>query len=112
MMDELKIEPSTSTAVISGATGCSGITNWEFDALRSRLGMETPIRAYSNMTGNPLEANFPFAIALASLALKNGGFYPTFEPGEKPVKLNPSTILVSTAGHYRGEGIALVEKAS
>jgi len=112
MMDDLKIEPSTSTAVISGATGCEGITKWEFEALRGRLGMEAPIRAYTNMIGNPLEANFPFAIALASLALKDDSFYPAFEGSEKPVKLNPSTILVSTAGHYRGEGITLVEKAS
>lgn len=112
MMDDLGISPSTSTAVISGATGCSGITGWEFEAINARLGMETPIRSFTNMIGNPLEANFPFAIALACLALKNDGFYPSFEPNENPVKMAPSTIMVSTAGHYRGEGIALVEKAS
>lgn len=112
MMDELNIEPTSSLAVISGSTGYKGITEWEFAALQGKMGMEVPIRAYTSMVGNPMEANFPFAIALASLALFKGGFYPAFEASEKPVKINPSSVLVSTSGHYRGEGIALVEKIS
>jgi 3-oxoacyl-[acyl-carrier-protein] synthase II len=112
MMDDLEIAPSQTLAVISGASGCTNVTNWEFEALKGRMGMETPLRAFTTMTGNPMEANFPFAIALAALALKNEDFYPAFEPEEKPVKLNPSSILVSTAGHYRGEGMVTVEKAS
>lgn len=112
MMDELDVKPAGSTAVISGATGCADVTGWEFDALRHGLGMEAPIRAFTNMIGNPIEANFPFAIALASLALKNNAFYPAFEQSEKPAKLSPSTIVVSTVGHYQGEGLAVVEQAS
>ncbi len=112
LMQELGISASGSTGVISGATGYQDVTNWEFEALRSNLGMEAAIRAFTNMTGNPLEANFPFAIALAALALKNDGFYPAFEESEKPVKITPASIVASTVGHYRGEGIALVEKAS
>ncbi|MGB7337143.1 MAG: beta-ketoacyl-ACP synthase [Salaquimonas sp.] len=110
MIDELKVEPASSLAVITGSTGCKGVTEWEFDTIRARLGMEVPIRAYTSMIGNPIEANFPFAIALASLALHNNSFYPSFEETEKPVKMSPNTVMVSTVGHYRGEGFALVEK--
>ena len=90
MMDELNIEPSSSLAVISGSTGYKGITEWEYAALQGKMGMEVPIRAYTSMVGNPMEANFPFAIALAALALFKGSFYPAFEASEKPVKINPS----------------------
>lgn len=112
MMEQLDVAPASNLAVITGATGCKGVTKWEYDTIQSRLGMEVPIRAYTSMTGNPVEANFPFAVALASLALKNGAFYPGFEESEKPVKLTPETIMVSTVGHYRGEGLALVKKIS
>lgn len=110
MFDTLDITAGSSLAVLSGCTGCESITEWEFNALRGKLGMESPIRCYTSMVGNPLEANFPFGIALAAAALKNDGFYPAFEAEEKPVKLSPSTILVSTVGHYRGEGLAVVEQ--
>ncbi len=112
MMSELALEPSSSLAVITGCTGYKGITEWEYGAIQGKLGMEVPIRAYTSMIGNPMEANFPFAIALAALALHKNGFYPTFEKAEKPVKINPTSVMVSTSGHYRGEGIALVEKIS
>jgi 3-oxoacyl-[acyl-carrier-protein] synthase II len=112
IMDDLNVTPSSTTAVISGSSGCARITDWEFAALHARLGMDTPMRAFTTMTGNPMEANFPFAIALAALALQKNEFYPAFEPEEKPVKLIPSAILVSTVGHYRGEGMVIVEKAS
>ena len=112
MMEGLNIKSESTLAVVSGSTGCKKITDWEFEAIRSRLGMEAPIRAFTSMVGNPIEANFPFGIALASLALYNNSFYPSFEAAEKPVKVPPSTILVSSVGHYRGEGFAIVEKAS
>jgi len=112
MMDDLGLESSSSVAVVSGSTGCKNITDWEFEAVRARFGMEAPIRAYTSMIGNPLEANFPFGIALASLALYNENFYPSFEKNERPIKVKPSTVVVSSIGHYRGEGLAVVEKAS
>lgn len=112
MLETLPLDRDSRPAILSGASGYAGITGLELDALRSRFGMEAAIRAYTSMIGNPIEANFPFGIALAAMALKNGGFYEPFEPAEKPVKIPPSSILVSTAGHYRGEGMAMVEAAS
>ena len=112
MIDKLSLDRDSRPAILSGASGQDDITRWELDALRSRFGMEAAIRSYTSMIGNPIEANFPFGLALAAMALKNGHFYEPFEAAEKPVKIPPTSILVSTAGHYRGEGMAMVETAS
>lgn len=105
-----KISPQPGTAVISGATGSAGITDLEFEALRERLGKDVAMRAFNTMIGNPVEANFPAGVALAALAIYHGGFYPPFEEAEKPVAAAPSSVLVSSIGHYRGEGFGLLEK--
>ena len=94
--------------VISGATGCSPITELEFELLREKIGTDAAIRAYTSMIGNPMEANFPFGIALAALAIYNKGFYPPFEAAEKAAADAPRSLLVSALGHYRGEGLGLV----
>jgi 3-oxoacyl-[acyl-carrier-protein] synthase II len=62
------------------------------------------------MIGNPMEANFPAGIALAALALSHGGYYSPFEKAELQATAVPSAIVVSMVGHYRGEGLGLVEK--
>lgn len=97
--------------VISGASGVCGITDLEFDVLKETLGNDIAIRAHGTQIGQPLEANFPAGVALAALALKNGGFYPPFEEVEKPAGSPPSSILVTTISHGPGEGMALLEKA-
>jgi 3-oxoacyl-[acyl-carrier-protein] synthase II len=108
LIDDVKVEPGA--AVVSGASGVAGITELEFDALRRHLGEDVAIRAYQSLVGNAVEANFPFGIALAALALRHGGFYPVFEEVEKPASGAPSSILVSGIGHYRGEGFAVIDK--
>jgi len=110
-MDALieSLSPRRGIGVMSGASGVSGITGLEFEALRRHLGPETAIRAYTSLIGNPVEANFPAGIALAALALKNKAFYPAFEAAEKVSPADASAILVSAIGHYRGEGFGLVE---
>ena len=72
--------------------------------------MDVAIRSYTTMIGNPIEANFPFGVALGAAALKNKSFYPSFEEAEKPVKVPPTTVVVSTVGHYLGEGMAVLEQ--
>lgn len=105
-----KIAPPQGVAVVSGATGAAAITDLEFQVLRDRLGKDVAMRAFNTMIGNSIEANFPAGIALAALAIHHGGFYPPFEAAEKPVAAAPSSVLVSSIGHYRGEGFGLVEK--
>ena len=97
-------------SVISGMSGIVDISQQEIDFLRNQLGAETPIRAQNSLIGNSIECNFPFAIALAALALKNGKFYPPFEQAEISSTTNPKSILVTSFGHRFGEGLGLVEK--
>ncbi len=112
LIEDLDVKPASTLAVVSGCTGCKDITDWEFETLRSKLGMEVPVRSFTSIIGNPVEANFPFGIALAALALYNNSFYPSFEAAEKSEKLAPTDIMVSSIGHYRGEGFAHVQKIS
>ncbi len=105
-----RIHPAGGTPVISGATGCAGITDLEFDVLRDKLGPDVAMRAVTTMIGNPVEANFPAGIALGALALYHGGMFPPFEAAEKPYAGSPAAIVVSAVGHYRGEGFGLLEK--
>jgi len=104
-----KCAPPKGSAVVSGASGYGGVTEIEFEEERRTLGAGVPIRAFNSLIGSPVEANFPAAIALAALAIYNKGFYGPFEPAEKPYASAPSSVLVSTVGHYRGEGFGLVE---
>ena len=108
MFDKLGAIPD---AVISGATGVSDATAFEMGYLNSKLDADTPIRAFQTLIGQPLEATFPAGVALAALALKNGGFYAPFEPQEKPAKGDVSSIMVTSIGHHCGEGFALLNKA-
>ena len=108
MFDKLGATPD---AVISGATGVSSATAFEMGYLNSKLDADTPIRAFQTMIGQPLEATFPAGVALAALALKNSGFYAPFEPHEKPVRGDVSSIMVTSIGHHCGEGFALLNKA-
>ncbi len=108
MFDKLGATPD---AVISGATGVSEATQFEMSYLKSKLGEETPIRAFQTLIGQPLEATFPAGVALAALALKNNGFYAPFEPQEKPTQSDVSSIMVTSIGHHCGEGFALLNKA-
>ncbi len=52
-----------------------------------------------------------FLVALAALALARGGFYPPLDPSgfEKPAEAAPRQVLVTGFGHWRGEGLGLLE---
>ena len=64
------------------------------------------------MTGHLKEAQFPFAIALAALAIRAGSAYPPFEPGvERTFDGRPEAVLATAVGFYRYEGAVLVTKA-
>ncbi|MGI9401889.1 MAG: beta-ketoacyl-ACP synthase [Rhizobiaceae bacterium] len=108
ILDGLGAKPGMG--VLSGASGYAQTTQLEYDALHRHLGDDAAIRAFTTMVGNPLEANFPTGIALAALAIHNQGFYAPFENAESESKSVPDALLVSTIGHYRGEGFGLVEK--
>ncbi|MCB1451174.1 MAG: beta-ketoacyl-ACP synthase [Nitratireductor sp.] len=104
------LEIPSGTAVVSGASGHGPATELEFAAIERKFGKDVATRAFTTMIGNPIEANFPAGIALAAMAIRNGGFFAPFEAAEKPLDGAPSSVLVSTIGHNLGEGFGLVEK--
>ena len=94
--------------VISGMTGVAE-ARIEEEAFLAGLG-GVPVRRSASLLGHGVEASFPANVALAALALSRGGFYPAMDPadaGDGAVE----RILVTGFGQWRGEALALLEKA-
>ncbi len=98
-----------ATAIITGATGGEPVTAEETAFLRNHSG--TPVRGTATPFGHVMEAQFPLGIALAALSLSRGALYPPNDPTGLEVEMSktPDQIVVIGAGHWRGEGMALVE---
>lgn len=101
-------------AVLSGASGTEPVTGEELEFLQGLdgHGYHPAIRAYGSRLGHGIEAHFPLGIALAALALRQGRFYPPMEAAklEQPFDGPLERVLVTGLGHWRGEGLALVER--
>jgi 3-oxoacyl-[acyl-carrier-protein] synthase II len=70
-----------------------------------------PVRATGTRFGHTVEAQFPLGIALAALSLAKGALFPPADPSGVEIAMTaaPTQIVVLGTGHWRGEGIALVE---
>jgi 3-oxoacyl-[acyl-carrier-protein] synthase II len=105
--------PGRGLAVLSGASGVDPITAEELDVLRGLTEGEGParIRGFGTVLGHSVEAHFPAGLALAALAASRGAFYPRFDASgiEADSNAPASRILVTSIGHWRGEGLGLVE---
>jgi len=106
-----KLSPSGVSAVLSGTSGCADICKTEQEFLEENL-TDMPIRGFGNIVGHSVEAHFPLGVALAALSAKNGSFYPPMAAKEMATDKTPDNILVTTLGHNRAEGMALVEPVS
>jgi 3-oxoacyl-[acyl-carrier-protein] synthase II len=95
-------------AVISGATGAEPATSEERAFLEAR---SVPIRATGTYIGHGVEAQFPMNVAIAALVLGHGTLYPG--DGGADIGGTPAQPLrqaiVTGVGHWRGEGIALLD---
>ena len=92
---------------LSGASGAHAATAAESAAL-AQAG-DFAVRGISTVTGHLKEAQFPFAVALAALAIRNGAGYPPFDPAhESAFDGVPEAVLATTVGYHRFEGAALV----
>jgi len=96
--------------VISGASGAHAATGAERQALREQG--NHAVRAFSTLTGHMKEAQFPFAIALAALALSNNAAYPPFDAdNEAPARAEPMKAVATAIGYNRFEGAAVLARA-
>ncbi len=100
--------PSADQAIIySGTTGFPELAARERAFLDARF-PGLPQRAYGGLVGHGLEAHFPLGLALAALSLSNGVPAPAFDPSEAPASGTLETAIVTTVGHARGEGLAVL----
>jgi 3-oxoacyl-[acyl-carrier-protein] synthase II len=106
--------PAGPLPVLTGCCGVQPQLTEEHDFLNglSGHGIEPVIRGVTTVLGNTLEAQFPFNVVLASLAISRGSFFDPFDSTsvEKAFSGKPERVLISTWGHWRGESLALVEK--
>lgn len=95
--------------VISGATGAEPATSEERETL-SAIGL--PVRATANYVGNGMEAQFLVNIALGCQALQAGTLFPASGSGDTGTAPagGIAQALVTSVGHWRGEGLALLER--
>jgi len=96
--------------VLSGATGADPATAEERKFLEMQG--ELAIRATGSYFGHGLEPQFPMNVALATIALGHGSLFPPCDSTglERPMEGDLRQILVTGVGHWRGEGLALVER--
>lgn len=101
-----------SGAIITGATGAEPATSEERAFLSQHPGFA--VRATGTPFGHNMETQFPLGIGLAALAISRGALFPPHDSSGLEIEMSkpPTQIVVIGAGHWRGEGMALVEAIS
>jgi 3-oxoacyl-[acyl-carrier-protein] synthase II len=99
-------------AVISGATGAEPATGEE-RAFLSTL-PDVAVRAPASYIGHGMEPQFPMNVALAAVSVKQGRLFATHDISGVEASHTGALrqAVVTGVGHWRGEGMALVETAS
>ena len=107
-----KLPARSGAAVISGATGLEPATSEERAFLSSKP--DLAVRATGTHVGDGLEPNFVLNIALAAISLARGSLFPSADRSgmERDMDGELTQVVVTSVGHWRGEGLALVESAS
>jgi 3-oxoacyl-[acyl-carrier-protein] synthase II len=98
-----------NAAIITGATGAKPATSEELTFLSKHP--DFPVRASGTTFGHTMETQFPLGLALAALSIERGALFPPNDPTGVEVEMSkpPAQIVVIGTGHWRGEGMALVE---
>ncbi len=95
--------------LVSGASGSKLATMAELQAL-DKVGAKA-VRALSSVTGHLKEAQFPFAIAAAAMAIHQNSCFPVFSSAEETGYEGPvSSAIATTVGYHRAEGVARITK--
>jgi 3-oxoacyl-[acyl-carrier-protein] synthase II len=111
LWDKIKDKLKPGVGVISGATGSTPVTAEE-RAFFAEM-KDVAVRATGTYLGHGLEPQFPMNVALAAVALSRGTLYPPRDStgGEQPQNGPLTQAVVTGLGHWRGEGLALIERA-
>ena len=100
--------PAESTAVFSGSTGMHELAAREKAVLENKL-PGAAIRGFGGVSGHTLEAQFTLGLGLAALAIDAKAKVPPFDAAhEAPMKSATKAAVVTTVGHQRGEGVAVL----
>jgi 3-oxoacyl-[acyl-carrier-protein] synthase II len=69
------------------------------------------VRATGTYVGHGFEPQFPLNVAIAAVAVNRGSLFPPAGEIERPMDGKLTQAVVTAVGHWRGEGLALVEAA-
>jgi 3-oxoacyl-[acyl-carrier-protein] synthase II len=92
---------------VSAASGAHQATAAEKKALEGRFAL----RGLTTLTGYLKEAQFPFAVALAALAVAHRKAYPPFDRSEAAFTGDTGSVLATAVGSTHFEGMALISAA-
>jgi 3-oxoacyl-[acyl-carrier-protein] synthase II len=103
-----RLDPA-GLAIVSGATGVEPATAEERAFLDARTGIA--VRTTTSHLGHGVEAQFPMNVALAALALRHGSLFASSDPTgfERAMNAPLRQVVVTSVGHWRGEGLALLD---
>ena len=97
-------QPILATSGVSGAHAATAAEKKAFEAMP-----DVALRGFSTVVGHLKEAQFPFAVALAALAVHNHAAYPAFDAkSEKPFSGDTKSVVATTIGYHQFEGMAQV----
>jgi 3-oxoacyl-[acyl-carrier-protein] synthase II len=108
LMAKLPNGATAGTAIVSGASGAEPATAEEKQFLAKHSNL--PVRATGTLLGHGIEPQFAMNIALAALSVQHRQlFAPCGGAFEHPAPADLARAIVTGVGHWRGEGLALVE---
>jgi 3-oxoacyl-[acyl-carrier-protein] synthase II len=101
--------PAGGGAIITGATGAEPATSEERAFLASHP--DFVVRSTGTRFGHTMETQFALGLGLAALSVSRGSLFPPGDSSGVEIEMSkpPTQIVVVGTGHWRGEGMALVE---
>jgi 3-oxoacyl-[acyl-carrier-protein] synthase II len=99
-------------AILTGATGSEPVTSEERVFLGEHSNL--PVRATGTRFGHSVDAQFALGLGVAALSISRGTLFPPGDSSGVEIEMtgSPTQIVVIGTGHWRGEGMALVEAVS
>jgi 3-oxoacyl-[acyl-carrier-protein] synthase II len=101
--------PEGGGAIITGASGAEPATSEERAFLAKHP--DFVVRSTGTRFGHTMETQFALGLGLAALSVSRGNLFPPGDSSGVEIEMSkpPTQIVVVGTGHWRGEGMALVE---